>query len=110
MYNLEQIVMELVVNGGNARSMAMKAITAAQSKNYELAAENIQQCNLALNRAHEFQTGILQDEAGESGQTPISLIMVHGQDHLMNAITIRDLAIQMIEMYKVIYKEKEEQL
>lgn len=29
--------------------------------------------------------------------------MVHAQDHLMNAITVRELAVQMIEMYKVIY-------
>lgn len=106
--DLEQIIIELVVNGGNARSLAMKAITAAQEKNYELAATNIKECNEALNRAHGFQTEMLQAEARQSGQTQVSLIMVHGQDHLMNAITVRDLAIQMIEMYKVIYKEEEE--
>lgn len=91
--DLEQIIIELVVNGGNARSLAMKAITAAQEKNYELAATNIKECNEALNRAHGFQTEMLQAEARQSGQTQVSLIMVHGQDHLMNAITVRDLAI-----------------
>ena len=99
MNNLEQIVMELVVNGGNARSMAMKAITAAQNKNYDLAAENIEQCNIALNRAHEFQTGILQAEA--SGEhLDMSLIMVHAQDHLMNAMTVRDLAKEFVKLYQ----------
>lgn len=106
--NLEQIIMALVVNGGNARSKAMEAIGAAREKKYELASKNIGECNRILGQAHEFQTEILQAEAGENGQTPISLIMVHGQDHLMNAITVRDLAIQMIEMYKVIYRDGEE--
>ncbi|WP_459594173.1 PTS lactose/cellobiose transporter subunit IIA [Dickeya ananatis] len=32
--------------------------------------------------------------------------MVHGQDHLMNAMTTRDIALEMIEMYKMI-KNKE---
>lgn len=105
--NIEQIIMELVVNGGNAKSLAMKAITAAQEKKYELAAKNIEECNEALNNAHRFQTEMLHAEAGEGDQIPVSLIMVHGQDHLMNAITIRDLAIQMIEMYKVIYQEEQ---
>jgi len=105
--NYEQIVMELVVNGGNARSMAMEAILAAQHREYEKAAEKIHLCNEALNKAHKVQTEILQAEACGTGFTQVGLIMVHGQDHLMNAITIRDLAIQMIEMYKIIYRERE---
>jgi len=28
------------------------------------------------------------------------LLMVHAQDHLMNAITVRDLAIEFVDMYK----------
>ncbi len=34
----------------------------------------------------------------------MSLIMIHGQDHLMNAMTVQDLAEQMIEMYRIMYK------
>ncbi|OUZ16436.1 hypothetical protein A5868_001357, partial [Enterococcus sp. 12F9_DIV0723] len=28
----------------------------------------------------------------------ISLLMVHAQDHLMNAITIKDLAIELVDI------------
>ena len=30
----------------------------------------------------------------------ITLLMVHAQDHLMNAMTVRDLAQEMIAMYE----------
>lgn len=54
-------------------------------------------------KAHHYQTELIQAEMrGE--KTELSLIMVHGQDHLMNAMTVRDLALQMIEMYRVIYQ------
>ena len=48
---------------------------------------------------HEFQTGILKAEA--SGEhLEMSLIMVHAQDHLMNSMTVRDLANEFIKLYE----------
>lgn len=97
--SMDQIVMELVVNGGNARSKSMEAIKAAKARNFELAKEKIKEANEALNNAHNFQTSLIQDEAAGKG-VEISLLMVHAQDHLMNAMTVRDLAKEMISMYE----------
>ena len=30
----------------------------------------------------------------------LSLLMVHGQDHLMNAITFLDMAKEMVDVYR----------
>ena len=60
-------------------------------------------CEESLNKAHQYQTELIQAEINGE-KTEISLIMVHGQDHLMNAMTVRDLAMQMIEMYKKMQK------
>ena len=97
--SMDQIVMELVVNGGNARSKSMEAIKAAKKGDFELAKEKIKEANEALNKAHNFQTSLIQDEASGKG-VEISLLMVHAQDHLMNAMTVRDLAKEMISMYE----------
>ncbi|MFW2491221.1 PTS lactose/cellobiose transporter subunit IIA [Clostridium chromiireducens] len=95
--SMDQIIMELVVNGGNARSKSMAAIKAARGGDFELAKEKLKEANEALNKAHDFQTSLIQKEAaGES--VGISLLMVHAQDHLMNAMTIRDLAKEMVSM------------
>lgn len=100
---MDQVVMELVVNGGNARSKSMEAIRAAKAGDLELAKEKIKEANEALNKAHNFQTSLIQKEAGGEG-IQISLLMVHAQDHLMNAITVRDLAKEMVSMYEVFRK------
>lgn len=96
----EEIVTELVVNGGNARSKALEAIKAAKEGKFELAGERIQEANEALVKAHEFQTNIIQAEAAKEASIEVTLLMVHGQDHLMNAMTVRDLAIEMIALYQ----------
>ena len=102
--DIETIVAELVVNGGNAKCLAMEALAAASEGDFKLAEEKMGECEEVLTQAHNFQTDLFADEAN-GVKTECSLIMVHGQDHLMNAITVRDLAQQMIEMYKLILKK-----
>ncbi|MBK1809954.1 PTS lactose/cellobiose transporter subunit IIA [Clostridium sp. YIM B02505] len=95
----EQIVMELIVNGGDARSKAMHAIKLAKKGDLQAAKDKIKEANEALNKAHNFQTSLIQSESA-GDKVEISLLMIHAQDHLMNAITVRDLAQEMISMYE----------
>lgn len=93
------VVMELVVNAGDGRSMAIQAIREARAGNFEKAEQLIQDCEEALVRCHQAQTNLIQAEIqGEPVQ--LSLLMVHAQDHLMNAMTVKDLAREMIEILK----------
>lgn len=102
----EEIVLELVVNGGDARSKAMEAIQMAKKGDFESAEKKLEESSEALNKAHEFQTEMIQAQLnGEKME--VSLLMVHGQDHLMNAITVKDLAAEMVAMYKKM-KESED--
>ena len=95
----EQIVMELVVNSGNARSTAMEAIELAKKGKIDAAKEMIEEARNQINGAHNFQTKLIQDEiAGQAA--PMSLIMCHGQDHLMTAMVVIDLAEQIIALYE----------
>jgi PTS system cellobiose-specific IIA component len=97
--NLEEIIMGLIVNGGNARSKAMEAIQYAKEGNIAEAKVLIEKANEDLGKAHEAQTELIQTEAGG---TPIdlSILMIHAQDHLMNAMTVKDLANEFIDMYE----------
>ena len=99
----EQIVMELIVNSGDARSKSMEAIRAAKRGDLLLAEEKIKQANESLGKAHDFQTNLIQNEA-TGAHVQVSLLMVHAQDHLMNAMTVRDLAKEMIAMYEELRK------
>lgn len=97
--NLETIIFQIILHGGNGKSSSMEAIAAAKQGNFEEAHEKIQEAADALNEAHRFQTNLIQGEVrGE--KTEISLLMVHAQDHLMNALTIKDLASEFVDLYE----------
>ena len=61
---------------------------------------------LIMAEAHNAQTSMLTDEANGHHQS-VSLLMVHGQDHVMTAITFRDLAGEVVDLYKRIATKSE---
>ncbi|MDO4277499.1 MAG: PTS lactose/cellobiose transporter subunit IIA [Lachnoclostridium edouardi] len=101
----ENIIMELIVKGGDARSSALMAIKAAREQDFEKAGYLMEECGKAIREAHQIQTTMIQNELNGAGSCHIDLLMIHGQDHLMNAMTIRDLAEEFIEVYKQLKKE-----
>lgn len=94
-----QIVMGIIMAGGNAKAHAVEAITAAKKGDFTEAEKKLEEANQAIVDAHNTQTEMLTAEArGE--HTPIDLYMVHAQDHLMTGITFFDLAKEIVEVYK----------
>ncbi len=96
--NLEAI-MGLIMNGGNAKSDAMEAIQAAKTGDFELADQKIKDADESLVKAHHSQTGMLTQEA-QGEHVTVTLLTVHSQDHLMTAIAFKDLAVEIIDLYK----------
>ncbi|WP_019244161.1 PTS lactose/cellobiose transporter subunit IIA [Bacillus massilioanorexius] len=96
---METIIMGIILNAGNARSTAMEALKEAKQGNFELAEKYIEEATQALGEAHKSQTALIQGEArGEKSE--ISILLIHAQDHLMTAMTLKDLAGEMVELYK----------
>ncbi|PEJ57752.1 MULTISPECIES: PTS lactose/cellobiose transporter subunit IIA [unclassified Bacillus (in: firmicutes)] len=94
LYNLS---FQLILHSGNARSLAMEAIYTAKEKNFDLAFEKLSEADREFSHAHRFQTQLIQAEAGgEDFDTPI--LLIHAQDHLMTAMTLKDLAREIIEL------------
>ena len=94
-----QIVMGIIMAGGNSKAHAVEAITAAKKGDFTEAEKKLEEANQAIVDAHNTQTEMLTAEArGE--HTPIDLYMVHAQDHLMTGITFVDLAKEIVEVYK----------
>ncbi|EON71353.1 PTS lactose/cellobiose transporter subunit IIA [Lysinibacillus sphaericus] len=99
-----QAIMGLIVHSGNTKSECMEAIQLAKKGLISEAKEKINMANEALTEAHHSQTALLTQEArGE--KVEVSMLLIHAQDHLMNAITFRDLAQEMIELYERITGE-----
>ena len=99
-----QAIMNLIIYGVDGKSSAMEAIHAAKEGNFDLADEKIQAAEKSLLEAHHTQTEMLTQEAnGDSVE--MSLLMVHGQDHLMTGMMFKDLAKELVDVYRVIKKE-----
>jgi PTS system cellobiose-specific IIA component len=97
--NSEQQIFMLILYSGNGRSFAMEAIACAKENDFEGAQDKIQKAKDELVLAHHIQTELIQGEIrGEKAE--ISLLMIHAQDHLMNALTIKDLAEEFVGMYE----------
>ena len=94
-----QIVMGIIMAGGNAKAHAVEAITAAKKGDFTEAEKKLEEANQAIVDAHNTQTEMLTAEA-RCEHTPIDLYMVHAQDHLMTGITFVDLAKEIVEVYK----------
>ncbi|CAM2761700.1 PTS lactose/cellobiose transporter subunit IIA [Lactobacillus acidophilus] len=94
--------MGLIANGGNAKSLAFEAIRLAKTCDIEGAREKLKESDKSLLEAHNSQTSMLTQEA-QGDHMHVTLLVVHSQDHLMNAITFRDLAGEMVDLYEKLY-------
>jgi len=97
--NMTEIAFQIILFAGNGRSSAMEAIQEAKAGNFDEADRLIDEAKTELAKAHKFQTKLLQEEA-DGKKNQINIILIHSQDHLMTAITVKDLAIEIIELYR----------
>lgn len=101
MQELEEVVMGLIINSVQARSLAYGALKKAKEGDFEQAKALMDQSRLSLNEAHLVQTKLIEDDMGE-GKMKVSLILVHAQDHLMTSMLARELITELIELHEKI--------
>ena len=97
--DIEEIAMGLIGNAGEGKSNAFEALREAKKGNFEKADELMKSAQEKILQAHKLQTELICREAGGE-KLELGLIMVHAQDHLMGAISSRELIGEMIELYK----------
>lgn len=99
--NLIEIIMNIIINSGSAKSYAMEAIRAAKRSDFKLAEEKLKSAKNSELLAHKVQSELLSKES-DGQEIQLNLLTVHAQDHLMNCITFNDLAREIIDLYKII--------
>ena len=97
--DLEEVVMGLIINSGQARSLAYTALKKAKEGDLAAAHQLMAQSREALNAAHLVQTQLIEDDQGE-GKIPVTLVLVHAQDHLMTSMLARELISELIELHE----------
>ncbi|TYS67554.1 PTS lactose/cellobiose transporter subunit IIA [Sutcliffiella horikoshii] len=96
---LYDLSFQLILHSGNARSLAMEALQKAKKGEFHKASELIEAADGEFLKAHRFQTDLIQAEA-KGDKYDIPVLLVHAQDHLMNALTVKDLTQEFIALYQ----------
>src|SRR5699024_7886158 len=98
---MQQLSFMIILYEGNERSASMEASSIAKNYENQDEREKIEEEEKEFALENKEQTNLLQKEAsGEKNE--ISVILIHAQDHLMNSMTVKDLAKEMIDMYEKI--------
>ncbi|WP_438714520.1 PTS lactose/cellobiose transporter subunit IIA [Enterococcus sp. AZ109] len=104
---LSMLGFEIVAYSGDARSTLLKLIREAKAGNFANIESSLQEADENLKLAHNAQTQVLAQEAG-GDELEIGFIFIHGQDHLMTTVLLRDIAEDFVELYQEKYNRKEE--
>ena len=98
---LQVVAFEIILHSGDARSMIHEAFALMKNKQFDEAEKKLEDANNEILEAHKSQTKLLQDYANGE-EIVMEIIMDHAQDHLMTAMTFREMAIEHLELYKQI--------
>ncbi|SHI63223.1 PTS system, cellobiose-specific IIA component [Geosporobacter subterraneus DSM 17957] len=99
--NFERIIFTIITYSGEARSLSMEAIAHAKRKEISKAKKCIEEAVEKLEMAHREQTHLIHAEA-QGEKVEVSLLLIHAQDHLMMAMTVKDLANELIDIHEKI--------
>ena len=96
---MNMIGFEIVAYSGGARSTLLQALKEVRGGNFSNLDALLADADENINLAHKSQTQILTAEASGDNMD-MGFIFVHGQDHLMTTILLRDIIGDMVELYR----------
>lgn len=102
---LQTIAFEIILKSGDGRTHVHEAFESMRAGKFEEASEKLDESKDKLVQAHKAQNKLLQEYANGE-KVEVDILMVHAQDHLMTTMTIKEIALEMMEMYKELDKLK----
>ncbi|MDR2538169.1 MAG: PTS lactose/cellobiose transporter subunit IIA [Bifidobacteriaceae bacterium] len=103
---LGEISFQIIANVGAAKSLYIQAIQEAKEGRFDEADKLIEEGDKIYVGGHHAHHELVTKEAGGEPVIPI-LLLVHAEDQLMAAETVKILALEIIELHKRLVKESE---
>lgn len=95
--DLENVIFNIILHGGNARGKAYEALDAAEEGNFELAEKCLDEADEEFYAGHDYQNLLIQGQM--DNETP-NFLVIHAQDQLMTALAEKNLIKREISLYK----------
>ncbi len=97
----EQQIVGIIASSGQSKSKAFEALNMVKIGEYDKARQLIEESRKLDVDAHLIQTQLIQAEFDETKDSlPITLLMVHAQDHYMVSQLARDLIESLINVFE----------
>lgn len=94
-----KISFDIILHAGNAKSLCMKANVESRKYHFDEAEKLIEEAIQEMTLAHKIQTELIQNECDGNGIN-ISLILIHAQDHINNAMQTKENSMEFLTIYK----------
>lgn len=95
---MEQLIFTIILHAGQAKNEAMEAVELAMDGRIEQAEEKLAAARKELDLAHSLHSELIAKEAGGELTATPSLLMVHGQNHLMSGVTELQLSGTIVKL------------
>jgi PTS system cellobiose-specific IIA component len=101
MEGLELICFQIISAVGTAKSMYIEAVQEAKQGKFDLAQELINDGSKMYAEGHHAHAKLISQEA-QGNKTEINLLLLHAEDQMMSAETIKIMAEEFIDLYKLV--------
>ncbi|CAM4016116.1 PTS lactose/cellobiose transporter subunit IIA [Listeria booriae] len=101
MESMELASFQIISTVGGARSKITEALQCARQRNFTEAYQKIDEANEFLKEGHKNHVDLIQKEA-DGQEIPFSMLFMHAEDQFMSVYLLRDIAYEMIAMWKEI--------
>lgn len=103
---LDQLMMDLIVHGGAAKSGYIEAVQLAKEENHDGIAALLKEADKNFEEAHKIHFEILNLESDKKSSMQ-QLMLIHAEDQLNSAEIFKVLSEEMIELYKIVMSIKQ---
>ena len=95
----EMVSFQIISAVGTARSLYIEAIAKAKAGDFEAANNLVEQGKTTFLEGHKAHAGLVQKEANGE-KLEFSLLLMHAEDQLMSAETLKIVAQELIDIYR----------
>lgn len=96
---MEENVFPIISLAGESKSLAYEALRLAKENKFEEADKKMEEAEKILLQSHEYQTNLITKEA-DGEKFNINMLFIHAQDHLMTAMSEKNLIKELINILK----------
>lgn len=96
---MEENVFPIISLAGESKSLAYEALRLAKENKFEEADRKMEEADKILLQSHEYQTNLITKEA-DGEKFNINMLFIHAQDHLMTAMSEKNLIKELINILK----------